>query len=173
MEIYVPDIYQDNIYTIDYNVLLSRGIKCLIFDLDNTLVTIMERYPRNDVKELFDRLKKKGFKIIIASNSIKTRVKPFSEMLKVDYIYSSRKPHIEKINEYIKNSKFGLDQIAIIGDSMMDDVVCGNTIGITTILINQIGKREFPIAKLKRIKEKKIQKKLRDKDLFTKGRYYV
>ena len=56
---------------------------------------------------------------------------------------------------------------------MIDDIVCGNTIGITTILLDQIGKAEFPIARIKRVKEKRIQKKLRDKDLFTKGRYYV
>ena len=173
MEIYVPDIYQENIYKIDYETLQSRGIKCLIFDLDNTLVTIKERYPRIETKDLFNKLKEKGFKIIIASNSISARVKPFHEGLKVDYIYSVKKPHIDKINEYVKNSKFGLDEIAMIGDSMMDDVVCGNTIGITTILLDQIGKAEFPIARIKRIKEKKIQKKLRDKDLFTKGRYYV
>ena len=173
MEIYVPDIYQENIYKIDYDVLISRGIKCLIFDLDNTLVTIKERYPRSETKELFQMLKNKGFKILIASNSISARVKPFHDELKVDYICSTKKPHIDKINEYIKSSKFGLDEIAMIGDSMMDDVVCGNTIGITTILLDQIGKAEFPIARIKRIKEKKIQKKLRDKDLFTKGRYYV
>ena len=173
MEIYVPDIYQEDIYKIDYDTLLSRGIKCLIFDLDNTLVTIKERFPRVETKELFEKLKKKGFKIILASNSIYNRVKPFHNELRIDYIYSCKKPHIDKIDEYIKSSKFGLDEIAMIGDSMMDDVVCGNTIGITTILINQIGKAEFPIARLKRIKEKKIQKKLRDKDLFTKGRYYV
>ena len=173
MEIYVPDIYQQDIYQINYDMLLSRGIKCLIFDLDNTLVTIKERYPREENKTLFNILKEKGFKIIIASNSIKTRLVPFHDELKVDYIYSAKKPHIAKINEYIKASKFGLDEIAIIGDSMMDDVVCGNTIGITTILLDQIGNSEFPIAKLKRIKEKKIQKRLRDRDLFTKGRYYV
>ena len=173
MEIYVPDIYQENIYKINYENLLSRGIKCLIFDLDNTLVTITEKKPRPETKELFDKLKNQGFKIIIASNSINARVKPFKEELKVDYIFSTKKPHIEKINEYIKNSKYGLDEIAMIGDSMMDDVVCGNTIGITTILLDQISKAEFPIARIKRIKEHKIQKKLRDKDLFTKGRYYV
>ena len=93
--------------------------------------------------------------------------------LKVDYISNCRKPRIEKINEYIKKSKFGLDEIAIIGDSMMDDVVCGNTIGITTVLLDQISKMEFPVARIKRIKEKKIQKRLRDKNLFTKGIYYV
>ena len=173
MEIYIPDIYQENIYKIDYDILISRGIKFLIFDLDNTLVKIKERFPREETKELFDNLKKKGFKILLASNSIKARVKPFSNELKVDYICSTKKPHIDRINNYIKESNFGLDEIAMIGDSMIDDVVCGNTIGITTILLDQIGKAEFPIARFKRRKEKKIQKKLRDKDLFVKGRYYV
>ncbi len=173
MEIYVPDIYQENIYKIDYETLMSRGIKCLIFDLDNTLAPINEKLPREENKELFKKLKESGFKLYIVSNSIKARVKPFHEELKVEYVYSAKKPHINKVNELIVNSKFGLDEIAIIGDSMMDDIVCGNTIGITTILLDQINKKEFPLARIKRIKEHKIQKKLRDKDLFTKGRYYV
>lgn len=173
MEIYVPDIYQENIYKINYDTLLSRGIKCLIFDLDNTLVSINENLPREENKNLFKKLKEMGFKLYIASNSIKARVKPFHEELKVEYIYSAKKPHTEKVNELIKKSPFTIDEIAIIGDSMMDDIVCGNTIGITTILLDQISKNEFPIARIKRIKEKRIQKKLRDKDLFTKGRYYV
>ncbi len=173
MEIFVPDIYQENIYKINYDVLVSRGIKCLIFDLDNTLVTIYETSPREETKELFKKLKSMGFKIYIASNSIKARVKPFHEELKVDYIYSVKKPNPDKITALVNSTKFGLSEIAMIGDSMMDDVVCGNTIGVTTILLDQISKSEYPFAKLRRIKEKKIQKKLRDKDLFTKGRYYV
>ena len=173
MEIYVPDIYQKDIYSIDYDVLISRGIKFLIFDLDNTLVGIKERHSREETKKLFDNLKIKGFKIIIASNSFKNRVKTIANELRVNYIFRTKKPHTDKIDEYIKNTNYGIDEIAIIGDSMMDDVVCGNTIGITTILLDQIGKLEYPYARFKRIKEKKIQKKLRDKDLFTKGRYYV
>lgn len=173
MEIYVPDIYQENIYTIDYDVLISRGIKFLIFDLDNTLALINEKHPKEEVKNLFKTLKTKKFKIFLASNSIEMRVKPFADDLNVEYISSAHKPKIEKINNLVSNIKYGLDEIAMIGDSMMDDVVCGNTIGITTVLIDQMGKREFPSAKIKRIKEKKIQKKLRDKNFFTKGRYYV
>jgi hypothetical protein len=44
MEIYVPDIYQENIYKINYEMLISRGIKCLIFDLDNTLIMFDSKY---------------------------------------------------------------------------------------------------------------------------------
>ena len=173
VEIYVPDIYQENIYKIDYEALLSRGIKCLIFDLDNTIAKITERVPSSEAKELFKKLKSKGFKIYIASNSINVRVKPFAEELKVSYISSAQKPDVEKLKELVNSCKFGIDEIALIGDSMMDDVICGNTIGITTVLLDQIDKKEFPRARFRRIKEKKIQKKLRDNDLFTKGRYYV
>ena len=91
----------------------------------------------------------------------------------MDYVYKAKKPDTEKLNELITKSKFEIDEIALIGDSMIDDVVCGNTIGITTILVDQISRREFPFARLRRIKEHRIQKKLRDKDLFVKGRYYV
>ena len=173
MEIYIPDIYQENIYKINYDSLILRGIKCIIFDLDNTLVTIKEKIPTEDNIKLFKELKEKGFKVYLVSNSIKRRVKPFKEELKVDYVYKAKKPDIEKINDLIVKSKFEIDEIAMIGDSMTDDVVCGNTIGITTILVDQLGKREFPFARLRRIKEHSIQKKLRDKDLFVKGRYYV
>ena len=173
MEIYIPDIYQENIYKINYDSLILRGIKCIIFDLDNTLVTIKEKLPTEDNIKLFKELKEKGFKVYLVSNSIKRRVKPFKEELKVDYVYRAKKPDIEKINDLIVKSKFEIDEIAMIGDSMTDDVVCGNTIGITTILVDQLGKREFPFARLRRIKEHSIQKKLRDKDLFVKGRYYV
>lgn len=172
MEKYVPDIYKKNIYKINYDSLILRGIKCLFFDLDNTLVPIMEKDARDENKKLIKELKEKGFKIVITSNSIKARVKPIADQLNIDYLSNAKKPTTEKMIELINEYKFGLDQIALIGDSMMDDVVCGNKIGITTILTDQIDKKEFPIARIKRIKEKKIQKKLRDHDLFTKGRYY-
>lgn len=171
MEKYVPDLYQKNIYEIDYKNLTSRGIKFLIFDLDNTIALINERRASSDAIKLFDKIKKK-FKIMIASNSISIRVKIFADELGIEYISNCRKPKAKELEKYILNSGYKLSEIAIIGDSMMDDVVCGNRIGITTILTDQLGKKEFITAYFKRMKERKVQKKLRDKNLFTKGRYY-
>lgn len=172
MEKYVPDIYQKSIYTINYDSLLSRGIKCLLFDLDNTLAPITEKTPNEKVKELFNELKEKGFKIIIFSNSPKMRVRPFKDELEVDCCACARKPKPDKFLSVIKIYGYNFSEVAIIGDSMLDDIVGGNGVGITTILVNQIGKREYPLAWLRRFKERKIVKKLRDNNLFTKGRYY-
>lgn len=172
MEKYIPDIYQKNIFSINYDNLISRGIKNLFFDLDNTLAPIYEKRCRNEVKELFKFLKNKNINIYIISNSIDVRVGGFARELKVNYLSSAKKPSLKKIQKLITDNGFPVDQTAIIGDSMMDDMVVGNLIGITTILVDQISKREFPFARIKRIKEKRIQKKLRDNNLFTKGRYY-
>ena len=159
MEKYIPDIYQKNIFSINYDNLLSRGIKNLLFDLDNTIAPIYEKRCRNEVKELFKFLKNKNMNIYIVSNSIDARVSAFSRELKVDYLSSAKKPSFKKIEKLISDNMLKLDQTALIGDSMMDDVVCGNGIGITTILIDQISKREFPFARIKRIKgSKKIKR---------------
>lgn len=172
MEKYVPDIYQKSIYTINYDSLLLRGIKCLLIDLDNTLVSISEKKPNAKIKELFLELKEKGFKIIIFSNSPKGRLKPFKEELDVDCCACARKPSIKKFNSVMSVYHYECSEVAIIGDSIIDDIAGGNNAGITTILINQICKKEYPIAFLKRQYEKRLLKKLRMAGLFTKGRYY-
>lgn len=172
MEIYVPDMYQKSIYSIDYKKLLSRGIKCLLFDLDNTIVPVKMKEPNQKAKDLFNELKEMGFKVIIFSNSPKNRLKPFKEELKVDCSASTRKPKSKKFLQVLDIYGFAVSEVAIIGDEIMTDVLGGNRIGITTILVNPISKQDLFSAKFRRIYEKHIMKKLRNKDLFSKGRYY-
>ena len=51
MEKYIPDIYVKSIYDINYDNLKERGIKCILFDLDNTLVPTHTKDPS---KKLLD-----------------------------------------------------------------------------------------------------------------------
>ena len=92
MEKYVPDIYKKSIYTINYEKLKARGIKCLLFDLDNTLVPYTDKVPSKKNKELFKKLKELGFKVIIFSNSGKKRLTPFKVGLDVDCCFRCFKP---------------------------------------------------------------------------------
>ena len=64
MDLLIPDIYQKSIYSINYKKLKKNGIKCLLFDLDNTLVTYKETVPDSKLKELFAHLEE-DFKVII------------------------------------------------------------------------------------------------------------
>ena len=68
MEKYMPDMYQKSIYTVDYQKLMDRGVKCVLFDLDNTLVPFHIKHSNDKIAELFNNLREKGLKVIIFSN---------------------------------------------------------------------------------------------------------
>ena len=172
MEKYIPDMYQKSIYTIDYDKLIKKGIKCLLFDLDNTIAPIKMKSPSKKIKKFFSELKEKGFKVIIFSNSPKSRLKPFKDALDVDCAASAHKPNPKKFLEVMKEYDFAISEIAIIGDQILTDILGGNNVGITTILVNQISPIDFFFTKFNRFREKKIIKKLEQRDLFIRGRYY-
>ena len=172
MEIYLPDIYQKSIYTIDYSKLLNRGIKCLLYDLDNTIAPGNSKEVTKKTKDLFTSLKQKGFKVCIFSNSPKFRTKIFTSELKIDGISSAGKPYTWKLRRFLKNNGYDKSEVAIIGDQLMTDIKVGNKVGITTILVNPVSERDFLFTRFNRFFEEKKMAKLTDKKLFHKGRFY-
>jgi len=172
MEKYIPDIYQKSIYKINYDSLYNSGIRCLLIDLDNTIAPITIKEPNKKIKDLFNLLKEKGFKVIIFSNSRKNRVKPFKDSLDVECCYGAKKPFKKKYLKVLKDNNLEVDNVACIGDQLLTDIRGGNKVGITTILVNPIGTKEIFVTKINRMFEKRIFRKLRENDLFTKGKYY-
>lgn len=172
MEKYIPDVYQKSIYDINYKKLFQQGIKCLLFDLDNTLVPPSVKEPTEEVLELMENLKNMGFKLIILSNSPKKRVEQFQNRLGIDGLYSCKKPLSKKFLLVLSMYNYTINEVAIIGDQIMTDVLGGNKVGILTILVNPITKKELIITKFNRLLEKIIIHKLSKKSVFIKGKYY-
>ena len=171
MEKYVPDIYQKSIYDINYSLLKEKGIKCLIFNLDNTVVPHDEQHVTKKIEDLFNELKK-DFNIIVFSNVKRTKVNYFAVSLQVYGLTSFKLKNVKCLEKVLSKYKLDETQIAIIGNQLNTDIALGNKAGITTILINPISKREVFWKKLGRIQERRIMKRLKDHDLFFKGRYY-
>ena len=172
MEKYIPDIYVKSIYYIDYDKLKERGIKCILFDLDNTVAPLSIKKPNKKIKDLFIKLKGMGFKLIIFSNSGKSRLKPFKEELEVDCAFSCKKPMRKKFDVILRDYKYGISEVAIVGDNIVTDVLGGNKVGITSILVNPISNKEKVPAKVSRLYERKIMRKLSKRELFFRGKYY-
>lgn len=171
MENYIPDIYQKSIYSIDYDNLIKRGIKCILFDLDNTLVPPNSKEPNKKLQELIDELKTKVSPVIF-TNSTEKRIKPFLEQLKMDGYYNVDKVFEQKIEQILINYNLKINELAIVSDKLLTEIYLGNNVGITTILVNSISDTKGLNVTLSKLKEKKILKKLRDRDLFLVGRYY-
>mgnify|MGYP001065342223 CR=1 FL=1 len=171
MENFIPDIYQKNIYDIDYHKLKKRGIKCLLFDLDNTLVPVKTDTPTKKVKELFHFIET-DFKVIIISNSNRKRLIPFKEGLNVDVAASAHKPFKKKYLKIMATYKFKEHEIAAIGDQLLTDIYGANKIGITSILISPIGEYEKFGTKINRFFEKFLYRRLKRKNILIKGEFY-
>ncbi len=172
IELYKPDMYKNDIYNIDYKKLKSFGIKCILFDLDNTLVPYYRVKPTRKVKDFIEKLKDMGFKVIIFSNSNKKRLTPFKNILEVDCAASSKKPSEKKFKKVLSEYKFEQSEVAIIGDQIITDIFGGNRVGIFTILVNPISRREPIWTKFNRLRENRYIKKLGKRKLFKRGNYY-
>lgn len=168
MDKFVPDLFYQNVYSIDYKKLKKMGIKCLIFDLDNTISSYEVNEPDKKIKELFYNLAK-DFKIILLSNNTKNRVRPFKEKLNVDSSYKSGKPFKKKYQKILDLYGYKDTEIACIGDQLLTDVLGANKMGFTSILVNPISPNEPFRTRINRFFERKIIKKLKNNGILVVG----
>ena len=90
-KLFIPKRYVKNIFDIDYKKLKKYEYKIIIFDLDNTIGSIKEKQIDSESLKFLNKLNK-DFKVIIASNSLKNRVKNFCKGLECDTMSFSLKP---------------------------------------------------------------------------------
>lgn len=142
---YVPDVYQNSIFNIDYKQLQNAGIKLISFDIDDTIVPIEKQKPTKAAITLIEQLKLMGFAIYLVSNANDDRVKLFGDVLNVRCVSRASKPHIDAFEQirqmYIEanNADLSPAEMAHVGNSMIKDAATGNTYGVTTCLVRDVG----------------------------------
>lgn len=167
LELFKPDIYQKSILDINYKPLKRLGIKCLVFDLDNTLVESHKSTLKKDTINLINNLKK-DYKIAILSNSFPHRVKKIANELDVDYYAFSFKPTQRNYKKLKKQLNFKSNELIFIGDQMLTDIFGAKRSKSMAALVRPMGNKEFIITRINRLIEKTLYKKLNMK----KGEYY-
>ena len=167
----LPDIYQKDVFSIDYVALKDAGIKVILFDLDNTLAGCKEKTPNAQLKTLFDHIKGLNLIPLIISNQTKKKIAPYKDGLLVSSAYLSFKPLKYKYKKIMKQYKVKASQVAAVGDSLVSDVFGANRLGITSILVDSVGKELF-FKKFVRFFENRIIGHYRKRGIFEKGVYY-
>ena len=143
--LYIPDVYQKNIYKIDYLKLQAAGIRLISFDIDDTISDSIKNKTLGvemsaDAKNLFQKLKNMGFIVTLLSNAHDKVARAACEQLKADgYIAKANKP--ETMNFEVMQKQYGVEksQMAHVGNSMRDDILGGNKFGIITCLVRRNG----------------------------------
>lgn len=171
MKIFVPDSYYKNVYDIDYDKLREKNIKCIMFDLDNTLALIDEGVPPEKVIKLIKKLNK-HFDTYIVSNNNKARISEFCSHFDSIFVSMAMKPLSKGFKTIKKIGKYDKREMCIIGDQLMTDILGGNCFGCYTILVDPLGKKDLKITSLNRFLEGLVLKRLSKRNILERGKYY-
>lgn len=153
LERFYPDHEVQDAYGIDYEGLFRKGMRGIIFDIDNTLVE--HGKPANEqAKQLFVRLHRIGFQTMLLSNNKESRVQSFAQAVDSPYLYKSGKPQktgyllsMEKMGTTIQNTLF-------VGDQIFTDIYGAKRAGIENFLVKPIHPKEEIQIVLKRYLER-------------------
>ena len=148
-----PDEYLPSAYKIDYDKLYQKGIRGLIFDIDNTLVPHGEPADRRAL-DLFCHLKELGIRCVLLSNNKEPRVRMFAEKAGVRYIFKAKKPLPKNYRQAMELMGTDCSNTVFIGDQIFTDIVGAKLAGIHAILVEPIDPKEEIQIVIKRYFEK-------------------
>lgn len=140
--------------------LLKNNIRGLLLDLDNTLTTHDNPVPGEGVTEWLDSMRSAGIKMVIVSNNHPPRVKPFADMLGLDFVCEGKKPLSSGFNRAQKRMGIPFSQLAVVGDQIFTDMLGANLKRVRGIFVYPIEHEKTRFFKLKRWAEKPFLPKI-------------
>ncbi|MBQ9764807.1 MAG: YqeG family HAD IIIA-type phosphatase [Lachnospiraceae bacterium] len=152
---FYPDEYVDSAYGLDYESFFEAGYRAVLFDIDNTLVPHGAPATQESI-ELFERLRKIGFKACLISNNKIGRVKSFADKVGAFYIEDAHKPSRKGYTKAMEEMGTTVDNTLFVGDQLFTDVWGAKRCGIKSILVKPINPKEEIQIVLKRYPERLI-----------------
>lgn len=163
-----PKLYIRSVFDLPVDHLRERGIRGLIFDLDNTLLNWNVYDVTPEAKELFLQLKEAGFLSCLVSNNKRARVEAVAKVLDLPFIFKARKPSRRAFRQALSALGTTKEETAVVGDQLFTDVLGGNRLGLYTILVMPLSTTEFFGTKIMRSLERLVLKRLMERGLVEK-----
>ena len=156
-----PKIKLDRVTDITPEILNKYGIRALILDVDNTLSTHHGQVLTDGLTAWLFKMRSRGIKMTVLSNSTSKRLEPFAKKIGLDYISLGLKPLPFGYLRALRRLKTKRRETAIVGDQIFTDVLGGNLVGVKTILLNLIEPETSLRFRMKRKVEAKLIKWLK------------
>ena len=121
--------------------LYERGIRGVIFDVDNTLVP--HGAPADErALALFQEFHQMGMKTCLLSNNKEPRVASFAGQVDSPYIFKGGKPGVQGYEKAMEKMGTERGTTVFVGDQLFTDVYGANRTGIYSYLVKPIHPKE-------------------------------
>lgn len=154
---FVPTLCLDDIHAVTPALLKGLGVRAIVADIDNTLVTYDDPVPTPALLPWFDAMKEAGIPIALVSNNAKhERVHTFNQSLGFFATARAGKPFGKGVSKALRALGVTPSEAVMIGDQILTDVLAGSRLGMKTILVKPIKDRTDLFHRFKRRVEKPI-----------------
>lgn len=125
-----------NLACIDLALLRQNGIRGVILDLDNTIVSEDDRYLSPGAEAWIEQAQQEGMQLFILSNGKRRyRVEFWSLRLGVPALSPAKKPFPFAFRKAIDQMQLFPNQVVVIGDSRHTDVLGAWIVGCPSIQV--------------------------------------
>ena len=133
-----PDYNLKNVYEIDFQELKSIGIKCLMFDLDSTVMVSKSAKFLPETLDWFNTFLNDFEVAIISNNKSEKYIENASSIAPCKVIGKANKPNPKIMGEYLKSINVEPKNAVMVGDRPLTDILAGKLLGCKTILVGSI-----------------------------------
>jgi HAD superfamily phosphatase (TIGR01668 family) len=137
-----PDYNLKNIYEIDFDDLKSQGVKCIMLDLDSTVMRSKSSEFLPETLEWFNKFLDKFEVAIISNNKNSSYIENANKISPCPVIGNANKPNPKIMAEYLKSKNIAPKEAVMVGDRPLTDILAGKLLGCKTILVGSINPNE-------------------------------
>jgi HAD superfamily phosphatase (TIGR01668 family) len=139
-----PDLYYRSVGTIDLAGLRSLGVRALLVDLDNTLLPRDTSEFPDEAIHFAARIHESGMVACLVSNNWHARVHAAARELGFELVPKALKPLPCGFRAGLRLLGASAGEAAVIGDQLFTDVLGGNLLGMTTVLVAPLSRTDLP-----------------------------
>jgi len=137
-----PDYNLKNVYEINFEELKSKGIKCIMFDLDSTVMRSKSAVFQPETIEWFNTFINDFEIAIISNNTKRDYIENASKIAPCRVIGCAKKPNPKVMQAYLDEVGIKPSEAVMVGDRPLTDILAGKFLGCKTILVGSINPHE-------------------------------
>jgi HAD superfamily phosphatase (TIGR01668 family) len=149
-----PDRFAPRLCDVPLGELEAAGIRGLIIDLDNTVVSWGGSEIAQEQLAWVSDARDRGFRMVMLSNNFSDRVTDVARQMGIPFVASALKPLPTGFLAALRRLKLPRRQVAVVGDQLFTDVLGAKLCGLYSILTEPLGKRDHPVTGLFRFLER-------------------
>lgn len=146
----IPGRVVNSIYDLRPRDLREAGVRLVLADLDNTLVSYEESLPSPALRQWKEELERNGISLFVVSNSRKSRRCPdFCAALSIACVRHAGKPGKKGFLRALAQTGIPADAAIMVGDQIFTDTLGANRAGILSVLVRPIAWGKNPLRRVR------------------------